>query len=310
MEFGLREWMIVIGVLLILGVVLDGFRRMRQSRNGRIRMSLKPVPGAPAEDDELLSSELPAGGARVRYRGDDDTPSLGQRTRQRASRAMPWSREAAARRDDDEDDISLIDPVPLLMDSIGLREDVVDFDQPSMSAVDDDEPQADLWAEEKRAEKAEAREASAKAYGDEHTEVLVINMLAKDRKKGISGSAIMRVFPDCDIRFGEMNIFHRHEEANGVGPIQFSVANLEEPGSFDLGTINDITTRGMCFFMRLPGPERPMEAFEAMAGTAQLFVKYFGGELRDQHHSVMTPQTLEHCRQRIRDFERRRRLAR
>ncbi|MEC7377990.1 MAG: cell division protein ZipA, partial [Pseudomonadota bacterium] len=32
-----------------------------------------------------------------------------------------------------------------------------------------------------------------------------------------------------------------------------------------------------------------------------------GGDLKDERRSVMTPQTIEHCRQRIREFERKQR---
>jgi cell division protein ZipA len=42
-----------------------------------------------------------------------------------------------------------------------------------------------------------------------------------------------------------------------------------------------------------------------MVETAQVLVKHLEGELRDDAHSALTRQTLEHCRQRIRDFERR-----
>ena len=48
-----------------------------------------------------------------------------------------------------------------------------------------------------------------------------------------------------------------------------------------------------------------MQPYEAMLETARCLVKNLGGELRDQTHSVATKQTLEHYRQRIRDFERR-----
>lgn len=47
-----------------------------------------------------------------------------------------------------------------------------------------------------------------------------------------------------------------------------------------------------------------MEAFNIMADTAMAIADHLGGELKDEHRSVMTAQTLEHCRQRIRDFER------
>ena len=41
-----------------------------------------------------------------------------------------------------------------------------------------------------------------------------------------------------------------------------------------------------------------------MVETAQCLAKNLNGELRDETRSVMTGQTLEHCRNRIREIER------
>ena len=57
-------------------------------------------------------------------------------------------------------------------------------------------------------------------------------------------------------------------------------------------------------FMTLPGPKQSITAFNYMIETAQVLVRNLNAELRDDAHSVMTAQTIEHCRQRIRDFER------
>ena len=70
LDLGIRGWMIIIGVLLILAVLLDGYRRMRSDRYGKIRMSMKMggtvEPGFDDDaDDEDFNSELPNGGARV-----------------------------------------------------------------------------------------------------------------------------------------------------------------------------------------------------------------------------------------------------
>ena len=65
MEISVRDWMIIIGVLLIVAVLLDGYRRMRDPN--RIRVSLTRVPDGP-EDDASMSRELPNGGARVKPR--------------------------------------------------------------------------------------------------------------------------------------------------------------------------------------------------------------------------------------------------
>ncbi|WBA80376.1 cell division protein ZipA C-terminal FtsZ-binding domain-containing protein [Endozoicomonas sp. GU-1] len=41
-----------------------------------------------------------------------------------------------------------------------------------------------------------------------------------------------------------------------------------------------------------------------MEETARRLALDLGGELKDEQFSVMTQQTLEHCRQRIREYER------
>jgi cell division protein ZipA len=40
-----------------------------------------------------------------------------------------------------------------------------------------------------------------------------------------------------------------------------------------------------------------------MLGVAQRIQEELDGELKDDHRNVMTAQTIEHYRQRIRDFE-------
>ena len=67
-----------------------------------------------------------------------------------------------------------------------------------------------------------------------------------------------------------------------------------------------MSTPGISFFMSLPGPSNAMQAFDFMLETAQCVVKNLGGELKDERRSVMTAQTIEHCRQRIREYERKR----
>ena len=132
-------------------------------------------------------------------------------------------------------------------------------------------------------------------------EVFVIHVL---NENGLSGLDLRRVFTACDMRFGEMNIFHRFEKANAQGKIQFSVANSLEPGSFDMDNMDALSTSGISLFMSLPGPDNAMEAFDAMAEVALVFARNFNANLCDDSHSDLTPQTLEHYRQRIRDFSR------
>ena len=115
---------------------------------------------------------------------------------------------------------------------------------------------------------------------------------------------ILHILLACDLRFGDMNFFHRHEFAAGRGAIQFSVANMMQPGVFDIDNMADMNTPGLVFFLTLPGPEDMMKAFDYMLETAQAVARNLDGDVLDESRSVLTRQTLEHCRQQIRDLER------
>jgi cell division protein ZipA len=135
-------------------------------------------------------------------------------------------------------------------------------------------------------------------------EVFMLNVVARNAD-GFSGEDIMHILLACDMRFGDMSFFHRHELAAGKGPIQFSVANMVQPGVFDIDNMADLRTPGLIFFLTLPGPENMIQAFDYMLETAQAVARNLGGDVLDETRSALTRQTLEHSRARIRDLERR-----
>ena len=134
-----------------------------------------------------------------------------------------------------------------------------------------------------------------------YSQVLVINVMARP-KTSIQGDELLPILLGAGLRFGEMSIFHRHADRKG-GPVLFSVANALNPGTFDLNDISDFNTQGVCFFMTLPNVANNMLAFEQMLATAKHVQSVLDAELKDDNRSVMTAQTVEHYRQRIRDFD-------
>jgi cell division protein ZipA len=354
--------MIIIGVLLIVAVLLDGYRRVRSERSNRIRVTLtrqalnRASNSSPVEAERSgePNPELPNGGARVIFKQ--------QRTDVDLDQSVPVLMESVHIAPDPVEQVAppversfeAVDAEPLMADEpveavdaapAAMHERIEPrFEETEQAFVADDPvvvessrfSQAEIDAQAKAVamEPAQAdapavqdevgaggTEAAAKTYsairsrsfGDDSLstsrpnsaaqEVLIVNVLSKD-KAGFKGQDVLQILLACDLRFGNMNIFHRYEKANGKGAVQFSVANLVEPGTFDLDRIESFTTPGLCFFLALPGPEKAITAFNYMVETAQVLVKNLNGELRDEAHSVMTQQTIEHCRQRIRDFER------
>ena len=268
MQLDVQDWLIVLGALLIVGVLLDAYRRYRNERRNPIRMSrftLGPGDGFAGRDEsEASSAELPLGSARVITR-ELSEPAPARPARARAERVEP---------------------------SLGPQS-----------------PSARPAAKPKPARTPAVSAGAEVPVAAPADEVVVIRVFARG-EGGFGGAEMMRIFKECDVRFGERRIFHRHEESKGRGAVQFSVVNAVEPGIFDQDAMDGFTTPGLGFFMRLPGPQKPLEAFDCMLETARAIAKYLDGEMRDESGSVFTQQTGEHCRQRIREYALRARAAR
>ena len=258
MDIGLREWLAIIGVLVIVVIVIDGFRRYM----GRSTLKFKL-------DRKLISqfSEEPAnpeilGPVRV---AEHREPVLG----------------------DEPDD---------LHDEPPVHEDVepVQFDDAPLI----EEP----VEEESQISAAVQKENSTPE--DEISEIFILYVESAS-PEGFKGPDLLQCVLESGMRFGEMDIFHRHESMSGTGDKLFSMANALKPGVFDLDNIDGFSTRSLCFFMSLPGPKQPKQAFELMLTAARKLADELDGEIKDDHRSDLTGQTVEHYRQRILDFERR-----
>lgn len=352
----LREWLIAIGTLVIIGIVIDGIRRVRRAR--KESMAISSGMGADELEesplDDHFNPELPNGGARTISR--DTLEERGYVKPERswrfgspknkptrpvtASASTPKHEEPASEADDSSgvSGFSAREEADAPVDSgWGANDDHL---------ADEEHRQAEPWTRKnpehesviEEDELAEDRESEASAppivttdveedtarrgpaeynHGQplaganrpEAREVIVINVLARSGDD-FSGTALKNLFEACGLELGDMDIYHRHETTDTNSPVQFSVANAVEPGTFKPADIPALTTPGISFFMSMPGPSNSLQAFEFMLETAQCVVRNLGGELKDERRSVMTPQTIEHCRQRIREFDRKQRSQR
>ncbi len=288
MELTIRDWMVIVGVLLIVAVLLDAWRRIRSEKYSRVNMKLvdpEELGPEPASDFAMFK-ELPNGGARVVHR-DDIIRAAGEMEEGRVAAAVSAGRSSA--------ELSQADDVELVA---------------GMSSRDPADDGGNLdWLEgmgsgSERVQEAAVQSEAASVPRDEDLEVYMLNVVARN-PDGFRGDDILQILLACDLRFGEMSFFHRHELEAGRGAIQFSVANMMQPGVFDIDNMADIMTPGLVFFVTLPGPEDMMMAFDYMLETAQAVARNLGGDVLDESRSVLTKQTKDHSRQRIRDLERR-----
>ncbi|MDC1119557.1 cell division protein ZipA [Gammaproteobacteria bacterium] len=139
----------------------------------------------------------------------------------------------------------------------------------------------------------------------EVSEVLVLNVTAK-KGRLIMGERLLSLMQELELEYGERKIFSKRTDDAERSRNLFNVANMLQPGTFDLNNMENFATVGVTLFLALPSPISNFEAFEEMLQTAQDLVRSIDGELRDDQRNMMTGQTIEHYRQRVRDFELRR----
>ena len=296
MDLTIRDWMVIVGVLLIFAVLVDAWRRVRSERYSRVKLNVSGSSEAAegAEDFNWLK-ELPNGGARVVERSDLLRQAGAAASRQAVESSGGTQAPAKVETPPEEE----VDSGPPAEEEVPLVA--------GMSSSDD-EPENLDWLDNMPATDASPSRALEPEEGrlprSVDPEVFMINVVARD-PAGFRGEDILHILLACDLRFGDMNFFHRHEYEAGRGAIQFSVANMMQPGVFDIDNMSDFTTPGLVFFVTLPGPDDMMKAFDYMLETAQAVARNLGGDVLDETRSVITKQTLEHSRQQIRDLERR-----
>jgi len=137
---------------------------------------------------------------------------------------------------------------------------------------------------------------------------VVMTVMAR-RGESFSGDALRHAFERADLYHGDMNIFHRHEEPRDHRtPTLFSAANVLAPGHFEPVGMEKLSSPGIAMFMRLPGPDSPVDAFQQMLEAAKTVAEDLDGTLCDETRSTLTPQSINHLRERIADFGRRQML--
>lgn len=159
------------------------------------------------------------------------------------------------------------------------------------------------------AQDTNATQSSQSASSAQEQEVLVLNVRAQDEDP-ISGAALLPMLLTLGFKFGDQDIFHRHVNANGKGPVLFSLANMFKPGIFDIDNLETFSTQGVSLFMILPIEGDPHQVFNMMHNAARKLADEFNAQVLDGRRSVLTKQGLQQYVEKIREFERKRIISR
>jgi cell division protein ZipA len=319
MDISLRMWLFIILGVLILGILLDAIRRWRQHRRNPYIDGLGTIK-IDVSGDDPFRHEFPSGGPRpvdpeklkslFESDSSETSPIVDQAeietvlkpmkeaksesffSRHTKSKVPETERPAVATKKATKPEQLDLTSVPMLIDPITITEEANE----SFDTVDE--------THDSKVESSKVISTTPVEEENELQEAIVLNMFSRDAN-GFQGEVLLEVLLGSGLRYGDMSIFHRHQSPAGEGKVLFSVANAMNPGTFKIEAMNKFSTKGLSFFFGLPGPVKPMENFNLMLETAQYLTKRLNGELKDDKRSVLTVQTIEHYRQRIRDFERR-----
>ena len=146
----------------------------------------------------------------------------------------------------------------------------------------------------------------APAAGDVAEAERVVSLRLVAREGGhLDAERTVQALRAAGLQHGPYDIFHYREDRDAPQS-GFSVANLVEPGSFDLSSPAGATLPGMTFFLVLPGSRDPVERFDRMVGTARELCQELDADLLDESGNSWTIQGERYIREELIEYRRRR----
>jgi len=110
---------------------------------------------------------------------------------------------------------------------------------------------------------AEMQSEAARSEEPAVDDVIAVYVLAEKDGPLLTGDKILSASYALHLAHGDMKIFHRYAESSEK-EILFSMANIQEPGWFDIENINQLETHGMSFFMQANLLENPSRVLDDM----------------------------------------------
>lgn len=121
---------------------------------------------------------------------------------------------------------------------------------------------------------------------------IMMFLLAKENRQ-LAGYELLQTVLAAGLRFGEGQIFHRHQFTNGQGPVMCSLAAATESGVFDLQNIGAFSVRGLCLFMQSSqNPSIDGERFRMMLDTAKQLSEGLDTYLLDDKRKPLTQESV------------------
>lgn len=133
------------------------------------------------------------------------------------------------------------------------------------------QPQSNTY----QAKEAITEEPQAPAATENQT--LLVYVVAAEGQQ-FYGEQIVQCLEALGFQYGDYQIFHRHQHiGNSATPVIFSVANIMQPGIFELDKLNHFATIGLVMFMHLPSQGNDAANLKMMLQSAEHLANSLGG---------------------------------
>ncbi|PJG58408.1 cell division protein ZipA [Aeromonas cavernicola] len=133
-------------------------------------------------------------------------------------------------------------------------------------------------------------------------DVYVINLMARPGQE-LQGASLISAVTALGLKFGEMDIFHRHEDLDGKGETIFSMINMIKPGTFNPYRMAQFSTPGVSLFMQLPLRSNAAFAFEHMLQAADQLASDLDAMLTDMDRSPLSDEAIARYRHELATYE-------
>ncbi len=137
----------------------------------------------------------------------------------------------------------------------------------------------------------------------------IVTLFIKTKEhRQLDGRSIDSAARNVGLEFGSMSIYHRVQDVAGKRATIFSMANITNPGTFDVEHPERVQTPGLCLFLTLPNKLSALDAWDVMLAAGQRLADLLGAELLDETQSSLIRQRIAHIREEMREYDRKREL--
>ena len=240
---------------------------LTQSRNQSVDISESSEPFEVSNTEENINEEI-----------DDDEP---------LPLDMSVKDYEASLNDDNE---------PGIFSSVNEQE-VNETIAPSFSKEPEHDEQQEHIEEDNYELELEPNETDVPESNKSSEDLLVLYVTAPSHIS-FNGLSISKAADEVGMIYGHMNIFHHFGPGKlHSGQPLFSLANMHEPGSFDLGRMSDLKTKGLAVFMYSPASIDASVVFELFLNTAQRLAELLGGSVRTADNNILNNASIKTLRE-------------